>query len=381
MNANSKIILLTKEQALHERLSNLLAEEEADFPPVSVTNDLQELRKSLEGSMIPFVLIDYDSHRNGILEDIEVISGDFPMTRFIMITDEFSSELVMKSMQSGIRHVQTKQGMEAELGDILQRLLPRMDSGGGNQGSAFVLLSAGGGCGSTTLAVNLANELQLASEEMVLLVDMDYHYGAIGTYLGLTGQYGISDLLTHSGQIDSNLIDTTVVKYSDSLHALISPASIHFQETRPITSDHLTPVLEACKQGYTYTLIDAPRVTMDIAASLSESCDGAFIVFQASVKDVRIAKSIITSLSNRGVPTDKIYPVLNRYKKRGEMVTIDEAQNALGGLKVISMANDYRSAVKGINFGKPLSKSAPRSALRKDLRGVVQRITAKQRLT
>ena len=381
MNEFTEIILFSKEQELHNRLSSLLAEKEGVFPPVTATNDLDELKTRLENPLIPFVIVDYESHLNGILGDIENISSQFSQTRFVMLTDEISSDLVMKSMQSGIRHVQSKKAMEDELGDILERLLPPLKNKNENQGLAFTLLSAGGGCGATTLTVNLANELQLASEQSVLLVDMDYHYGAVGTYLDLHGQYGISDVLTHTGHIDANLIDTTAVKYSDKLHALISPASIHFQETRPIPNTHIKPILDACKQGYGYTLIDAPRIPMDIAASLSESSVGTLIVFQACVKDIRIAKSIITSLNNRGIGLEKIHPVLNRYKKRGEMVSIQEAQNALGGLKVTSMANDYSSAVKGINLGKPLSKSAPRSALRKDLQLLVKRITEKQSLS
>lgn len=218
MSGFTEIILFGKEQALYDRLSDLLAVKEGVFPPITTFDDLNELKYRLEEASIPFVLIDYESHMNGILKDIEPISSSFPQTRFIMLTDEFNSELVMQAMQSGIRHVQTKQGMEAELGDILERLLPPVNEPSVAHGSVFTLLSAGGGCGATTLTVNLANELQLVCDESVLLVDMDYHYGAVGTYLDLHGQYGISDVLAHTGHIDSNLIDTTAVKYSDQLH-------------------------------------------------------------------------------------------------------------------------------------------------------------------
>ena len=379
MSGYNEIILFSEEQALRERISNLLAERDGVFPPVNITDDLNELGNRLEESNVPFVIIDYTKNSNGILSEIEPIAAHYPLTRFVMLTDEFNSELVMKSMQCGIRHVQTKMGMEAEFGEILQRLMPpAVATKSTSQGKAITILSAGGGCGATTLTVNLANELQLASEQPVLLVDLDYHYGAVGTYLDLHGQYGVSDVLAHTGHVDSNLIDTTAVKYSDQLHALISPASIHFQETRPIPNSNVEPVISACRQGYAYTIIDAPRIPMDIAASLAESSAGTLIVFQACVKDVRIAKSIITSLNNRGIPLENIYPVLNRYKKRGEMIGIEEVKNALGGLKITCMANDYSSAVKGINFGKPLSKSAPRSALRKDLRDLVERITDKE---
>ena len=68
------------------------------------------------------------------------------------------------------------------------------------RGSAVTILSAGGGCGATTLAVNLAAELGAIdpSSDPPLVVDLDYHYGAVSTYLAVQGDYGVLDLLNRT---------------------------------------------------------------------------------------------------------------------------------------------------------------------------------------
>jgi Flp pilus assembly CpaE family ATPase len=90
------------------------------------------------------------------------------------------------------------------------------------------------------------------------------------------------------------------------------------------------------------------------------------VVLQPVVKDIRATRNIIQALVERGVAVERIKPILNRYRKRRELITIDEAQRALGGIAPECLSNDYDSAVQGNNYGKLLSISAPRSSLRKD---------------
>ena len=90
------------------------------------------------------------------------------------------------------------------------------------------------------------------------------------------------------------------------------------------------------------------------------------VVFQPAVKDIRVARGLLTALAERGVPPERVKPIMNRYRKRREMIGVEEAQKALGGALPECVSNDYASASRGINYGKLLSSTAPRSALRRD---------------
>ena len=84
---------------------------------------------------------------------------------------------------------------------------------------------------------------------------------------------------------------------------------------------------------------------------------------------------MLTALSIR-VPRERILFVLNRYRKRGTMITYEEAQKALDGIAIRKLSNDFEGTLRSINLGQTLSQAAPRSDLRKDLRDLATHVMA-----
>jgi len=155
----------------------------------------------------------------------------------------------------------------------------------------------------------------------------------------------------------------------------MSPASINFSADRALRTENLDVALQACRQGYKFTLVDAPRVSIDAATTLAQASELTLIVLQPMVKDIRVAKAMASALIERGISTHRMRPIMNRYCKRRQMITFEEAQKALGGMPLGWLSNDYRSAIRGINYGKPLAHAAPRSALRRELRQLAAEIS------
>lgn len=333
-----------------------------------VCRNLQQLISLLERTPTTGVLVDIDPDPTKALSELEPVIAKFPDVRFVVLTENQQNDLVMEAMQVGVRHFLRKESIAPELAGALHRVLPRDSATPRKQGAAIVVLAASGGCGSTTLAINLANEIHLASSEPVLLVDLDYCYGAVGSYLGIEAQFGIENVLADAGRIDAQLINSTASTYSDGLHALVSPVTTNNTEPGPLRYEHLDAAVEACKHAYSYTVIDAPRLPPSVAAKLATSSVITLIVLQLNVKDIRSARHLLSTLAERGVPADRIVPLVNRYQKRRSMITLKEAQLALGGVRFEYVSNDYRNVMRGINFGQPLAQVAPRSALRRDLR-------------
>lgn len=366
MAPKSEVLLLTGDIETENDVISAF-ESGNDLVPVGVCRDFPSLVNHLAREPIPIVLVDIDPQPNQMLHDLEAIANKFVHTRFVVLCTDRPSELVLKAMQVGARHIQVKSAIRSELADVLRRLIPTASAEEGQLGIAITVLSASGGCGSTTLVVNLANELQLATSESVLLIDLDYSYGAVSTYLELRGEYGIADVLAHNGRIDAQLINTTAVPHSENLHVLASPASVHFSGTKPLREENLDAALQACRQGYAFTLIDAPRMSIEAATTLAQASELTMIVLQPMVKDIRVAKAMLSALIERGISSDRIRPIMNRYRKRHQMITFEDAQKALGGIPLGRVSNDYQSAIRGINYGRPLAQAAPRSALRRDL--------------
>jgi len=97
-----------------------------------------------------------------------------------------------------------------------------------------------------------------------------------------------------------------------------------------------------------------------------------------AVKDVRIARSMLDALQERGVT--RVVPLANRVA-RGAAVSVADASRALRDLPVRTLRNDYASAIEGFNFGKPLAEAAPKSVLRRDLTELMNWMAANRTAT
>jgi pilus assembly protein CpaE len=202
----------------------------------------------------------------------------------------------------------------------------------------------------------------------VLLVDMDCCYGGAGAFLGLSGSYGLADALAHMHQPDPQLITSSATPHNERLHVLLSPASVNFRNPSPLALANLGNMVEACRQAYSLVVIDCPRADMPLAETLAMHSSKTLLLMQMTVKDIRAARDMRKSLLAGGVDPADLVSVINRYHKRQSPISLTQCLNALGSQQVELLSNDWSSAVSGINFGQPLSQSAPMSPLRKDLR-------------
>jgi Flp pilus assembly CpaE family ATPase len=94
------------------------------------------------------------------------------------------------------------------------------------------------------------------------------------------------------------------------------------------------------------------------------------LMFQLTVKDLRMARAMIDALDDFGVHRHHLVPVANRYVKRPP-ISLEDARKVLGGLEIRTLRNDFPAALEGINYGRMLVQAAPRSPLRRDLQELV----------
>lgn len=363
------VLLVTRQEATARAVDEAL-HTRAGFRLASLCASLDDLRDRLAHSPAAAVLVDIDPDPVPLLRQIAPLVARFTETRFVLLAGAFDSDLMLAAMEVGARQLLLKSAIEDDLAAVLGRLLSLGGNGSSGDGSIITVLSGSGGCGATTLAFNLANELALTSDRQSLLVDLDRYYGALAPYLGLKGRYGIGDLLARDGNIDGDLVQSTAVAFADNLHVLLSPVSTAVPSSKPVHHRNMDKVLCACKQAYAHTVIDAPRALHEMAATLAAASSFVLMVFQMTVKDVHVIRAERARLLERGIPESRIVLVVNRYDKRSS-VTPDEACDALGRQPLHLITNDYRTAVDCVNFGRPLSKAAPSSPLRRDIRQLI----------
>lgn len=180
-------------------------------------------------------------------------------------------------------------------------------------------------------------------------------------------------MLAHSAGADPELIRSSTIA-AGPVSVLLSPASIQFAAPPAPAWQNLPAALAACKLAYARTIIDALR--LPVAATLAAASDATLIVMQLCVKDIQIARDLRQGLLDHGVAPERLITVVNRYKRRNSMVSVEQAQRALQSNHFELISNDFPAVSRGINYGQTLAEAAPRSCVRKDIRQLLDRLTA-----
>ena len=375
MNTVADILLVTQDAEVARTVADAI-NVHAKSTARGVCRNLDDLVITLDRALVPAVLVDIDPQPAQMLNDLEPIISRHPGTRFIAVASS-QGDLLMPAMQAGVRHFLLKDRITADLISVLQRLIPAnagTRNGHHTSGAVVTVQSAGGGCGATTLAINLANELHLLSNQPTLLIDMDVSYGAAAGYLGISAQYGIADVLRDGDRIDTHLVRSTAVVHSDDLHVLVSPATVDMENPSPLQFEHLGRALQKARETYAFTVIDAPRIPLPVSMLLASASALTCLVLEMNVEHIRVARSMYAALAGRGLAQERILPLVSRYRGRREMITMEDAQRAIGCTRIGQLSNDYKAVLSSINYGKPLAVNAPKSALRMDVLGLARQV-------
>jgi len=346
----------------------------AEKTTVSVCKDLSGFRTHLArsaadaGAVVAVVDIDEDARR--LLFDLSRVVTAFPTMRPVVVSEQFNEDLVLQAMQAGARHFLRKGSIASELGAVLSSLLAHEVEGPSHMGRVISVFSCGGGCGATTVAVNLAHELHAGESNSILIVDLDEHYGSVAQYLGVSGNYGIGHVLGRQGTIDKHLIETSVVRAANGVDVLLSPATATADMSQPLEYENLLRVLDACRESHDYVIIDAPRIPRRVMAELASVSWVAVVVFQLMVRDITLAKSIVGFLTAQEMDREHILPLANRVRRRGPMLRLEDSRRAIGSESFYFVRNQWRKAVKSLNHGQPLGIVARYSGLRRDYRKI-----------
>lgn len=375
MASRANILLITKEDTMTDMVKSALDEGQG-VALAGVCQEVSELMIYLANAPPQAVVVDIDPGPSQVLYDLGTVITTHPETRVVVVSSTLNNELILQAMQAGARHFLRKESIASELVMVLQQLILDSAKSEVKLGSVISVFSAGGGCGATTVALNLANELRLASSRPILTIDLDSCYGAVSTYLGITAQYGIADVLAHKGPIDKHLIKSSAYNYMGDFDVLVSPVSVESAKSKSLQYGNLITVLEACRQAYGYTVVDAPRVAENVAKNLASVSKVVLVVFQLTVKDVKFARSLVSSLTQSRIAPERIIPLANRFKKKNLLVRLEDGKKVLGLDSLQHVRSDWRNAMNCINRGQPLAEVAPRSGLRRDFRRLAARIDA-----
>lgn len=281
-----------------------------------------------------------------------------PSVGVILLRADLEVDSVLAAMRAGVREV-LPVADEAALGEACRRYehqlaMPAERGSGGRRGHIVTVFSSKGGCGKTTLAINMSVLLAKAGQR-VCLVDFDLAFGDVAITLGLTPNRTIAHVSTLGDSLDEPKVASLVTSYQPNLDCLLAPVAPGEAEKIPVGSS--TALLTVLSGMYDYVIVDTPaQLTEHVLAALD-----------ASHQQILLTAPEIPALKNLRVTLDMLD--LLGYDRAGRTIVLNRS-DAEVGLTPADIERVVKNPIAGhvpssrdvpisINKGEPLAASSP----------------------
>jgi pilus assembly protein CpaE len=243
--------------------------------------------------------------------------------------------------------------------------------GMGKRAKTIHVIPTIGGCGSTTVACNLA--ALLAQKNKAALLDLDLIGGGVASYFDVRPRYTISDVMDSAEKVDKQLLDNALVVHQKSQLAILARPDMP-EDTQRVNPSGFQRLNNVLGRMYDFVVMDSVMSIDPVYAEAIKAADVNLVVMQLNVPSAKNAERFVGALRRMQIDASKIKIVVNRYVKKGCDIEPDEVERALG-LKIAWMIpNDFKNAIAAINYGEPVVLRAPRSEISTSLMGLAAQI-------
>jgi Flp pilus assembly CpaE family ATPase len=244
-------------------------------------------------------------------------------------------------------------------------------------GRVIAVTQARGGAGSTTVAVNLADQLaaprgrgRRARQDRVALVDMDLQYGTVGSYLDLPEQDALLQLAQSGAVPDATFLDQATARTSRGVQVL--PAPSRFAPLDSLRSDQVAAIIDGLRATNDYVIVDLPRALVGWIEPIVQRADELIIVTDIAVSSVRQCRRLIDffTADHLSLP---VSVVVNRARKPFLPSRLQrEAERVLQRPVDQWLPPDARAAAAAADRGEPLATVSPRGSLSRAMSRMAQ---------
>jgi pilus assembly protein CpaE len=300
------------------------------------------------------ILVDLDSGMPEALRTLEDLARLAPEARVLVASANRDPDLILRAMRAGAVDFLPLPLERAILGEALSRAMRRgaaETAAATARGRVMSFVGAKGGCGATSVAVNLAVSLCApASKEprSVVLVDLDNPGGDAAAMLNLRPAYSLADLAANIHRLDMDLLNSMALSHESGLICLgASEGSVAGR----LTPDEMATIVTFLHEHYDDVVL-AGGVLGDVEMAAVNLAHMVHVVTTLDFLSLKRAQSIITRLRAFGVTGDALRVVVNKLE-RGSDLTARDAKQALDAPVVWSIPNDPKTADRAVNEGVP----------------------------
>lgn len=248
---------------------------------------------------------------------------------------------------------------------------PKFKAKGDREGVVLPVHGLAGGTGASTFAVNLAWELATitkADAPRVCLLDFDFQYGSVATYLDLPRKEVVFEVLSDTANIDSDAFLQSMLTFNDRLHVFTAPADMLPLDI--LGPEEIGRIIDMAAANFDYVIIDMPKT---IVAWTEAVLTRAHVYFSLLELDLRSAQNVlrlVRALKAEALPHEKLRFVLNRAPKFTDLSGKSRVKRMAESLDIgieIQLPDGSIQVTQANDHGLPLAETAAKNPLRKEI--------------
>jgi pilus assembly protein CpaE len=242
---------------------------------------------------------------------------------------------------------------------------------GKHSGVVVPIQGLAGGTGATMFAVNLAWELANIDKEnppKVCLLDLDFQFGSVATYLDLPRREAVLEMLTDTDSMDSEAFLQSMLTYEEKLHVLTSPADMIPLDM--IGPEDIARVIEVARVNFDYVIIDMPTTMVEWSQTVLELAHIYFATIELDMRSAQNTLRLKRALQSEDLPFDKIRFILNRapgFTDLNGKSRVKRLADSLGISIDVLMPDGGKPVMQSSDHGAPMAVSIPKNPLRKEI--------------
>ncbi len=353
--------------SIHQKIQKVMG----SLVEVKRAVDYDEGAAAVKESPATVVFVDLESDAEKGFEVADRMIKAFPDVLVFFTASKKDVDLIFRAMQIGGRGYLPLEEPDVEVRKLVEDALAerRLRHPGGKIHAVF---SGKGGGGGTTIAVNLAHQIQKLTGGLVVVVDLNLQMGDVDLFLDLKTCYTIADIVNNLKRLDHSLLLDSLTKHSSGIYALAEPE--HMVETERIKGPQIQQVLALLRDHFDHVVIDASHAIDETSLSALDMADHLVLITQQSIPVIRITQRCLDLFRRLGYPPEKIRLVINRFQE-DETMTVKGIEEALGQPVSNTIANDYAHVIDSVNRGILIAEAHPKSPANADLEKLAVELT------
>jgi MinD-like ATPase involved in chromosome partitioning or flagellar assembly len=287
-----------------------------------------------------------------------------PAVGVVLMRDKIDVNLLSRALQSGVREVVRSGDHNALTAacrrsrELSRRLLAVTGSDETKptvRGHVVTVFAAKGGCGKTTLAINLGVALHDGGRHRVCVVDTDLAFGDVAICVRLDPVRTLLDGLPMVGHLDATGAASLLTSYRPGLEFLLAPAGPG--EAEKVPPPLIGELLGVLRGMFDYVVIDtAPQLSEHVLTALDASSHHVLLTAPdvPTLKNLRLTLDMLDLLA---YPPEIRSVVLNRSDSKAGLTEQDVEEVARW--PILARIPSSRAVPVSINRGTPITLANP----------------------